>query len=144
MSAWSDLDDETRLEYIESVKCMHQLPSTIDPTLAPGARSRYDDFETSHIINSRVFHATGSFFAWHRWFLYLWETAHREECSFSRYQPYWDWARWADVPTEENPLYDGSDTLMSGSGEYIAGRNGTLQPFPPAGRSSSHFHSSWY
>ena len=106
------------------------MPSKIDPAKAPGARSRFDDFEAAHIINTRAIHATGLFFAWHRHLVQLFETALREECGYSGYQPYWDWARYADRPPESNPLYDGSATSISGNGRYIPGRNGTLQPFP--------------
>lgn len=127
---WADLDEKTRLEYIEAVKCLHSKPSKIDPAKAPGARSRFDDFEAAHIINTPLIHATGLFFAWHRHFVQLFETALRDECGYSGYQPYWDWARWADLPPKSNPLYDGSSTSISGNGRYIPDRNGTLQPFP--------------
>lgn len=103
------------------------MPSKIDPAKAPGARSRYDDFQAAHIINTELVHATGLFFAWHRWFLQLFETALGEECGYSGYQPYWDWAKWLD---KSNPLYGGSATSLSGNGEYIPDRNDTLQPVP--------------
>lgn len=45
-------------------------------------------------------------------------------------QPYWDWSKYADLPTTSNPLYDGSATSLSGNGKYLPNRNGTLQPFP--------------
>lgn len=106
------------------------MPSKIDPAKAPGARSRYDDFEAAHIINTPLVHATGLFLAWHRHLVQLFETALREECGYSGYQPYWDWARWADLPPSSNPLYDGSATSISGNGRYIPDRNGTLQPLP--------------
>ena len=125
-----DLEDQTRLEYIQAIKCLHELPSKIDPAKAPGARSRYDDFEAAHIINTQLIHATGLFLPWHRWFVQLFETALRDECGYSGYQPYWDWARYVDLSTESNPLYDGSATSLSGNGKYIPDRNGTLQPFP--------------
>ncbi|EHK97586.1 hypothetical protein M7I_6638 [Glarea lozoyensis 74030] len=108
----AELNPHERRQYIKAVKCLHDLPSKISPTKAPGARSRLDDFQAAHIINTRIIHATGLFFAWHR------------------DQPYWDWARWADYPTTANPLYDGSATSLSGNGKFIPNRNGTLQPFP--------------
>ncbi|KAL4752251.1 hypothetical protein BDW72DRAFT_212133 [Aspergillus terricola var. indicus] len=127
---WSTLDIETRLEYIEAVKCLTRLPSIIDPELAPGARSRFDDFQATHILHTRTIHATGSFFAWHRHFVYLYEKALREECGYTGYQPYWEWSHWANLPVTANPLYDGSNTSLSGNGVYIPNRNGTIQPFP--------------
>ncbi|KAF2792362.1 Di-copper centre-containing protein [Melanomma pulvis-pyrius CBS 109.77] len=127
---WGNLNTQSRREYINAVKCLHALPSKIDPAKAPGARSRFDDFEAAHIINTRLIHGTGLFFAWHRYFVQLFETALREECGYSGYQPYWDWSKYADLPFKSNPLYDGSATSISGNGRYIPDRNGTLQPFP--------------
>lgn len=119
-----------RLDYIRAVRCLASLPSKIDPVKAPGARSRYDDFQASHILQTTLVHGTGSFFAWHRHLLWLYENALREECGYSGYQPYWDWSKYAEKPLSANPLIDGSLTSMSGNGRYIPGRNGTLQPFP--------------
>ncbi|KAL2784991.1 hypothetical protein BJX66DRAFT_347789 [Aspergillus keveii] len=127
---WSTLDILTRKSYINAVKCLARLPSTIDPLLAPGARSRFDDFTATHIINTLTIHGTGSFFAWHRHFLYLFEKALREECGYTGYQPYWEWSHWANQPTSANPLYDGSSTSLSGNGRYIPNRNGTFQLLP--------------
>lgn len=112
------------------MKCLAKRPSRIDPSKAPGARSHYDDWEATHIIHTPTIHATGLFFAWHRHALYLYEKALREECGYSDFLPYWDWARWANSPIKANPLWDGSETSMSGNGKYIPGRNGTLQPAP--------------
>jgi tyrosinase len=61
--------------------------------------------------------------------MYLFETTLGEECGYTGYQPYWDWARYVDYPNT-SPLYDGSVTSISGNGKYIPDRNGTLQPFP--------------
>lgn len=112
------------------MKCLASRPSKIDPAKAPGARSRYDDFEATHIIQTPLVHGTGLFFAWHRHLLYLYETALREECGYNGFQPYWDWAKYADKPQRANPLYDGSLTSMSGNGRFIPNRNGTYQPLP--------------
>ncbi|KFY97323.1 hypothetical protein V500_02113 [Pseudogymnoascus sp. VKM F-4518 (FW-2643)] len=127
---WGNLTSAARLDYIKAVKCLKTLPSKIDPAKAPGARTRYDDFQAAHIIQTTVVHGTGSFFAWHRHLIWLYETALRDECGYKGYQPYWDWSKYANKPLSQNPLIDGSATSMSGNGKYIAGRNGTLQPFP--------------
>jgi len=37
---------------------------------------------------------------------------------------YWDWGRWAQDP-ENSPIFDGSDTSLSGNGEYIPGHRGS-------------------
>ncbi|KAG5985744.1 hypothetical protein E4U54_005834, partial [Claviceps lovelessii] len=127
---WGNMSRRSRHEYIHAVKCLHRLPSKIDPELAPGARSRFDDFQAAHIRLAPKIHATGLFLPWHRYFVQLYETALREECGYSGYQPYWDWAKYLHRPHGANPLYDGSSTSMSGNGWYIPDRNGTLQILP--------------
>ncbi|KAG5930873.1 hypothetical protein E4U60_006720 [Claviceps pazoutovae] len=135
---WGNLSLRSRREYIDAVKCLHELPSKIDPKLAPGARSRYDDFEATHIRLAAKIHGTGLFLPWHRHFVYLYETALRDECGYTGYQPYWDWSKYAYQPVQANPLYDGSETSMGSNGRYIPDRNGTVQilpvpePNPPA------------
>lgn len=57
------------------------------------------------------------------------EHALREECGYNGTQPYWDWGRWAADP-EKSPIFDGSDTSMSGNGKKTQHR-GTM--FAPAG-----------
>lgn len=40
---------------------------------------------------------------------------------------YWDWGRWAQDP-EKSPLFDGSDTSLSGNGEKIQHRASGIVP----------------
>ncbi|KAJ5892138.1 N-acetyl-6-hydroxytryptophan oxidase ivoB [Penicillium subrubescens] len=74
----------------------------------PGVRSRFDDF------------VAGLFLPWHRYFLWLFEKALREECGYKGYLPYWNWPLWAGN-LHESPLFDGSETSLSGDGEYNPG-----------------------
>lgn len=85
-----------------------------------------------HINYTVSSHQDGNFLAWHRNFVYLWETALREECEYRGYQPYvkpdsliscstlirssyWDWpSNYLDLAG--SPHFDGSDTSLSGDG----------------------------
>jgi tyrosinase len=77
---------------------------------------------------------------------YMWayEQTLRNECGYKGYLPYctslqstaciWviltsldNWPMWADNP-RASPLLDGSDTSISGDGEYVPGRNFTCVP----------------
>jgi tyrosinase len=55
------------------------------------------------------------FLPWHRYYLWAYENTLREECGYKGYQPYWNHARYAAAPLE-SPIFDGSDTSMSGTG----------------------------
>ena len=52
-------------------------------------------------------------------FLQNYEQALRTECKYSGYQPYWDWARFADDQSKST-LFDGSATSLGGNGKPVA------------------------
>jgi len=111
------LSKAERKDYIRSVKCLMGKPSKYDSAKVPGAKSRYDDFVAVHINQTLAIHGTANFLSWHRWFTYTFEQALRNECGYQGYQPYWNWGRWAEDPLK-SPIFDGSDTSLSGNGVY--------------------------
>ncbi|KAK1752335.1 hypothetical protein QBC47DRAFT_433415 [Echria macrotheca] len=114
---WGSLSKAERKDYIKAVKCLMNKPSKYSPTAAPGAKTRYDDFVAVHINQTISIHGTANFLSWHRWFTYTFEQALRNECGYKGYQPYWNWGRWAQDP-QSSPIFDGSDTSMSGNGVF--------------------------
>lgn len=52
----------------------------------------------------------------------------REECGYQGYQPYVNWARYSNNVINA-PLFDGSDTSISGNGAFVPNR--TTMYFPP-------------
>ncbi|RGP71029.1 tyrosinase [Fusarium sporotrichioides] len=124
---WKALSKKERKAYIDAVLCLREKPSKADPSFAPGARTRYDDFVAVHINQTSSIHATGNFFTWHRYFVYAYEKALRDECGFKGTQPYWNWFETGNVST--NPLFDGSETSMGGDGKYFK-HNGTKSSNP--------------
>ncbi|KAE8368273.1 hypothetical protein BDV27DRAFT_122517 [Aspergillus caelatus] len=115
---WRTFSKTQKKDYINSVLCLQKLPSRTPAHLAPGARTRYDDFVATHINQTQIIHYTGTFLAWHRYFIYEFEQALRDECSYTGDYPYWNWG--ADANNmEKSQVFDGSETSMSGNGEYI-------------------------
>ncbi|KAK8050388.1 hypothetical protein PG994_012118 [Apiospora phragmitis] len=121
---WDTMAAVERISYTKAVNCLMSKPSKLDPTVVPGAKSRYDDFVAQHINQTLSIHGTGNFLSWHRYFLWSYETALREECQYQGYQPYWNWFSYQSNPTE-SPVFDGSDTSMSGDGAFVA-HNGSV------------------
>jgi len=98
---------EDKKTYIAAVKCLQSKPSIADPSFAPGARTRYDDFVAVHINQTLSIHGTvsthqsimvhvkrkrltldkGNFLTWHRWYLYSFEQALKNECRYKGDQP---------------------------------------------------------
>ncbi|KAF3086359.1 hypothetical protein TWF569_000742 [Orbilia oligospora] len=125
---WSTLSSREKKEYIRAVLCLQSKPARSTP-LAPGAVSRFDDFVATHINQTFFIHATGNFLSWHRYYTWVYEKALREECGYKGYQPYINWGKYAE-DLEHAPLFDGSDTSISGNGNYIAQPSGPVFPDP--------------
>lgn len=115
---WGNVTVADRKAYIKAVLCLFNSPSKLPAGVADGAKNRYDNFVLTHIQQTLHIHGTGSFFSWHRYFTWAYEQALRNECGYNGTQPYWDWGRWAADP-ESSPIFDGSETSMSGNGQKI-------------------------
>ncbi|KAF2440766.1 Di-copper centre-containing protein [Karstenula rhodostoma CBS 690.94] len=116
---WSALTKKQRKAYTDAVLCLQSKPARTPASVAPGVRSRYDDFIATHILQANYIHYTGTFLAWHRYFTWSYEQALRNECGYTGLQPYWNWALSGLVGLEKSPITDGSDFSMSGDGEYV-------------------------
>lgn len=55
---------------------------------------------------------------WHRYFVYVFETALRDECQYPGYQPYWDWPKYSSN-ISSNPMFDGSEFSLGGNGAFV-------------------------
>ncbi|KNG48215.1 Di-copper centre-containing protein [Stemphylium lycopersici] len=122
-----DITASDKLAYIAAVQCITSSPSKLPPTQYPGAKTRFDDFVVIHMKNTLSIHGTGSFLSWHRYFTYAYENALRVECGYNGTQPYWDWGRYAASP-ETSPVFDGSETSMSGQGERVQHSSNGIKP----------------
>lgn len=116
---WSTLSNSERAAYTNAVLCLMSKPGKTDQTVVPGAKTRYDDFVWTHINQTLTIHGTANFLSWHRYFVYTFETALRNECGYTGYQPYWNWGKSAFDPAN-SPMFDGSPYSMSGNGVYEA------------------------
>jgi tyrosinase len=56
---WSSLSATQKKAYISAVQCLQSKPS-ISGAIAPGARTRYDDFVATHINQTLTIHGTVS------------------------------------------------------------------------------------
>lgn len=130
---WGDISKAERRKYIDAMLCLMNKPSHLNQTEYPGAQTRFDDFVAVHINQTLFTHGTGQFLAWHRYFTWSFERVLREECGYIGTQPYWNWGKWASDPAS-SPLFDGSDTSLSGNGRKIDhGYNDYFPPGPGGG-----------
>ncbi|CAF9937036.1 MAG: hypothetical protein HETSPECPRED_010536 [Heterodermia speciosa] len=115
---WSTLPTKEKHSYINAVKCLRRLPPLNLPSLVPGVRSRFDDYQAVHINSTFIIHFNGRFLPWHRYFVSVYEQALRSQCNYTGYQPYWEWSTFANDPVA-SPLFDGSNTSISGNGAKV-------------------------
>ncbi|EGF98756.1 uncharacterized protein MELLADRAFT_40700 [Melampsora larici-populina 98AG31] len=109
------LSKEERIDYTNSILCLKSKPSITPNQIAPGAKSRYDDFIVTHINQTFTIHGTGNFLAWHRYFIHIFEKALRDECGYKGYQPYWNWAR-TSQDILNSPDFNGQEDSLGSNG----------------------------
>ena len=56
--ARGSLPPQSRKDYVEAVKCLSSKPALSALSDVPGARSRFDDFQATHIIQAPSVHYT--------------------------------------------------------------------------------------
>jgi tyrosinase len=92
-----------RKSYTDAVLCLQKKMAITPTTLIPGVRSRvdlpikmipyfanneqYDDFVATHMNQTPFIHFSGTFLGWHRYFVWHYEQALRNECGYQGYQP---------------------------------------------------------
>ncbi|KAF2109396.1 hypothetical protein BDV96DRAFT_651835 [Lophiotrema nucula] len=85
--AWHTLTRTEKSLYIEAEKCLMSLPSKLHQATA---RTRFDDFQMTHVLETPNVHFVGAFLPFHRFYMYAHEVALRTECNYAGAQPYWD------------------------------------------------------
>ncbi|KAI4616681.1 hypothetical protein J4E80_005956 [Alternaria sp. BMP 0032] len=121
---WDHLSKSERKAYIKAVQCLRTLPAKSDKSWASAAKTRFDDYVAIHVNQTLGIHGNGLFLTWHRYFVWSYEQALRNECGYKGYQPYWNWFAHTDN-IYKSPVFDGSDTSLGGDGEFFA-HNGSL------------------
>ncbi|EKG19772.1 Tyrosinase [Macrophomina phaseolina MS6] len=111
------LSSAEKLDFIRAIQCFAEKKPLTPPELAPGVRSRYDDFVATHINQTLSIHATANFLGWHRYYIWTFEKALKEECGYLGQLPYWSWGKYASDPAH-SPIFDGSETSLGGDGSH--------------------------
>lgn len=118
--------------------CLANKTAQANATELPGARSRYDDFTGIHLQQTVFVHGDGLFLPFHRYYVWLYEKALRDECGYQGAQPYWDWTLSYQDPRNAT-VFDGSPWSMGSNGAYVPNRDpivinipgGPSVPIPP-------------
>ncbi|ROV93754.1 hypothetical protein VSDG_06984 [Cytospora chrysosperma] len=120
---WDSFTTDEKKDYIRAVRCLQTTPSLTPSELGSGIKSRYDDFIATHMNQTLSIHFTGNFLTWHRYYIQLFENVLRDECSYSGILPYWNWPKTAITGLHASPVFDGSDTSLSGDGYLVPNKS---------------------
>jgi tyrosinase len=60
MKLRSTLSRSEKRNYLDAIQCIHSKPALTPSAVAPGAKSRYDDFVVTHVLQTYSVHATVS------------------------------------------------------------------------------------
>jgi hypothetical protein len=82
----TQLSNSEKVAYSTAVNCLLNTPSK-SGSFCPGCKSRYDDFVAVHINQTLTIHGTANFLSWHRYFVWAYESALRNECGYQGWQP---------------------------------------------------------
>ncbi|KAH7007646.1 putative tyrosinase [Ilyonectria destructans] len=113
---WDNLSKAERQDYLQAVQCLQAKKPISNTTLA---HTRYEEFVLSHINMTLQIHFSGLLLPWHRYFVWLYEKALRDECRYQGYQPYWDWSKYLENP-QDSSVFDGSAYSLGGNGKAIS------------------------
>lgn len=128
------MTDDARQDYLSAIQCLKKLPSQTNRDEYPGVRSRWDDFTIAHAINTGIVHRSPWLPVWHRQYVWAFETALRDECNYQFGEicshqmwnlqdtnsfpghPYWHWSKYLGSDPNSWPMFDNSETSISGNG----------------------------
>ena len=71
-----------------------------------------------HIKQLYQIHFSPWLFLWHRQMLWLIEQELRDKCGYTAYMPFWEWPKHRDAGITGDPIFDSSDTSLSGDGDH--------------------------
>jgi tyrosinase len=148
---WRKFSTPEKQSYISAIQCLKSLPPRGKDVFSV-SENRYDDFLVTHYNKTYAkfdwngspenyfgdsdIHQNGLFLPWHRYFLWLYESALINECNYKGAQPFWDWS--LDVPQNNGaqwaaaPVFDAA-TGFGGNGDAANGDCISSGPFAAAG-----------
>ncbi|OHF02645.1 tyrosinase central domain-containing protein [Colletotrichum orchidophilum] len=110
---WRNMPDEERIRYTDAVACLQQQPALY--TDITGSKSMFDDFVALHQSATLYIHLSATFFLWHRYYIWTYESKLESECGYNGTFPYWEWGL-DTANLSASPVFDGSATSMGSDG----------------------------
>jgi tyrosinase len=116
---WQMLTRAEQTAFIKAEVCLMEAPSKSG---VPGAKTRWDDLQYNHIVQTHLVHDVGHFLPWHRYYIAVHGFLLRDECGYTGPLPYWDEtgdSSLTDLLTSPVFKKDAFGGTGSGSNRYI-------------------------
>ncbi|KAI1339650.1 Di-copper centre-containing protein [Xylariaceae sp. FL0016] len=84
---WRNYQESDRINFVTAIKCLMDAPSGGGFT---GSQTRWEDLVSVHQQMTSEIHMMAKFLPWHRYYVSVFESLMREECSFTGAFPWWD------------------------------------------------------
>lgn len=128
---WRTLSTRDKQRYISAVQCLQTKAPQLASRYA-ASKSRFDDFQASHVDLTPNIHWNAPFLPWHRYFIHLYERELRTTCGYTGAQPYWNWSLDANNEADvlKSPVFD-PVTGFGGNGPYIPDAEAAVFPNLP-------------
>ncbi|KAK4644981.1 hypothetical protein QC761_300971 [Podospora bellae-mahoneyi] len=85
--AWHKLTDTEKQTYLDAELCLMNHPATLG---LRGAKTKYDELTSVHILESEISHFVGAFLPFHRLYIHAHDVTLRSLCNYTGPHPYWD------------------------------------------------------
>ncbi|KAI1863143.1 uncharacterized protein JN550_009879 [Neoarthrinium moseri] len=116
---WRSLSDADKTAFVQAVRCLVDLPAS-GAFSGAGSQNRYEDLVAVHSQMTGSIHSVAQFLPWHRYYVHVFESLLREECSYAGPMTWWnealDAGNFASSPVF-NAQWFGSGPLKTSDGQ---------------------------
>ncbi|KAK0747417.1 hypothetical protein B0T21DRAFT_278271 [Apiosordaria backusii] len=85
--AWHTLTTSEKTAYLDAELCLMNKPATLG---LRGAKTKFDELTSVHILESEIAHFVGAFLPFHRLYIHAHDVSLRTLCNYTGPHPYWD------------------------------------------------------
>jgi tyrosinase len=86
---WRSLSAADQASFVQAVQCLINLPPS-GAFASAGSGNRYEDLVAVHLQMTSTIHMFPQFLPWHRYYVSIFESMLREECSYTAPLPWWN------------------------------------------------------
>ncbi|KAK4197896.1 putative tyrosinase [Triangularia verruculosa] len=121
--AWHKLTRGEKSAYLDAELCLMDHPATLG---LRGAKTKFDELTTVHILESEIAHFVGAFLPFHRLYIHAHDVTLRTLCNYTGPHPYWD-ETYDSASFTNSDLFSTTEPSFGGNG---IGQNQCIETGP--------------